>query len=53
MLVHQVNMETGGNNVENIRKSNEFVHKKKKKKKKKKKNRTSKDNLVNRIIFMN
>ena len=22
MLVHQVNMETGGNNVENIRKSN-------------------------------
>ena len=27
MLVHQVNMETGGNNVENIRKSNEFVHK--------------------------
>ena len=34
MLVHQVNMETGGNNVENIRKSNEFVHTKKKKKKK-------------------
>ena len=33
MLVHQVNMETGGNNVENIRKSNEFVHQKKKKKK--------------------